>query len=91
MINAISYQKRRLATALLIGSLAFTFIGCSGSARVRKPAELTPVTNQFEMLPVWTTNVGSSEKFRSKQLKCQDGKSTTALGFFLARCRYDYV
>ena len=63
MINAISYQKRRLAAAFIIGSLAFTFIGCSGSVRVRKPAELTPVTNQFEMLPVWTTNVGSSEKF----------------------------
>jgi outer membrane protein assembly factor BamB len=30
---------------------------------VRKPAELVPVTNQFEMVPIWTTNVGSSETF----------------------------
>lgn len=69
----MNHQVKRLVTAFLIGSLAFTFIGCSGSARVRKPAELTPVTNQFEMLPVWTTNVGSSEKFNFHPAVAGDG------------------
>jgi len=73
VINAMNHQVKRLVTAFLIGSLAFTFIGCSGSARVRKPAELTPVTNQFEMLPVWTTNVGSSEKFNFHPAVAGDG------------------
>ncbi len=38
-------------------------VACSGSSRVRKPAELTPVTNQFDLQPVWTVDVGSSETF----------------------------
>jgi outer membrane protein assembly factor BamB len=30
---------------------------------VRKPAELVSVTNQFDLAPVWSTSVGSSETF----------------------------
>lgn len=56
-------MAKQFAGIFMLGFLAITLIGCSGSARVRKPAELTPVVNQFEMLPVWETNVGSSESF----------------------------
>jgi outer membrane protein assembly factor BamB len=60
-------QTRRivksLARSLLISSLAIALVACSGSSRVRKPAELVAVTNQFDMVPVWSTSVGSSEPF----------------------------
>jgi outer membrane protein assembly factor BamB len=59
----MNLQARRFVAALFLGSIALALIGCSGSSRVRKPAELIPVTNQFEMVPVWTTNIGSSEGF----------------------------
>ena len=38
-------------------------VACSGSSRVRKPAELVPVKNQFDLQEVWSTSVGSSETF----------------------------
>lgn len=63
MITVMNLQVRRFVAALFLGSIALALIGCSGSSRVRKPAELIPVTNQFEMVPVWTTNIGSSEGF----------------------------
>ena len=63
MITVMNLQARRFVAALFLGSIALALIGCSGSSRVRKPAELIPVTNQFEMVPVWTTNIGSSEGF----------------------------
>ena len=63
MIAAMNHQARRFVAALFLGSIALALIGCSGSSRVRKPAELIPVTNQFEMVPVWTVNIGSSEGF----------------------------
>lgn len=56
-------MTKQCASVLLLGTLAIALIGCSGNSRVRKPAELVPVTNQFEMVPIWTTNVGSSETF----------------------------
>ena len=60
-------QTRRivksLVRSLLISSLAIALVACSGSSRVRKPAELVAVTNQFDMVPVWSTSVGSSEPF----------------------------
>ena len=49
--------------ALIIGSAIAALVACSGGARVRKPAELVPVTNQFDLAPVWSTSVGSSETF----------------------------
>lgn len=63
MITVMNLQVRHFVAALFLGSIALALIGCSGSSRVRKPAELIPVTNQFEMVPVWTTNIGSSEGF----------------------------
>ena len=52
-----------LTTSLLIGSTVVALVACSGSSRVRKPAELAPVSNQFELAPVWTISLGSSEPF----------------------------
>jgi outer membrane protein assembly factor BamB len=49
--------------ALILGVLASALVACSGSSRVRKPAELVAVTNQFDLQPVWSTSVGSSEGF----------------------------
>ncbi|ANI99319.1 outer membrane protein assembly factor BamB [Polynucleobacter wuianus] len=48
---------------LILGVAAFALVACSGNSRVRKPAELVTVTNQFDLQPVWSTSVGSSETF----------------------------
>ena len=66
MINTGIMMKRLpkfLATAFLLGSVTIALVACSGNQRVRKPAELATVSNQFEMQPVWSTSVGSSESF----------------------------
>jgi outer membrane protein assembly factor BamB len=52
-----------VVTAVLLGSVTLALVACSGNQRVRKPAELTPVTNQFDMQPVWSTSIGSSESY----------------------------
>ncbi len=52
-----------VATVFLLGSVSLALVACSGNSRVRKPAELTPVTNQFDMQLVWSTSIGSSESF----------------------------
>ena len=54
---------RPAAYALVVIALISSLMACSGSSRVRKPAELTPVANQFDLQPVWSINVGSSETF----------------------------
>ena len=51
------------STALILGSVVLALTACSGGSRVRKPAELVPVSNQFDLTPVWSTSVGSSESF----------------------------
>lgn len=51
------------STTVLVGLLAITLVACSGGSRVRKPADLVTVTNQFDLQPVWSTSVGSSETF----------------------------
>lgn len=43
-----------------IASLSLALIACSGSSKVRKPAELVNVSNQVELAEVWSTSVGSS-------------------------------
>jgi outer membrane protein assembly factor BamB len=59
----IKQTARSFRNLFLIGFLASALVACSGNERVRKPAELVPVTNQFDMQSVWSTNVGSSENF----------------------------
>jgi outer membrane protein assembly factor BamB len=51
------------STAVVLGSVVVALVACSGGSRVRKPAELAPVSNQFDFTPIWTTSVGSSESF----------------------------
>ena len=62
-IKAMKRLLRLASTTILVGVVATALIACSGSSRVRKPSELTAVTNQFDMQQVWSTNVGSSEGF----------------------------
>lgn len=52
-----------VSTGLIIGTAVVALVACSGNSRVRKPAELVPVTNQFDLQPVWSTSLGSSEPF----------------------------
>jgi outer membrane protein assembly factor BamB len=53
----------RFASVILVAGLVIGLLGCTGNSRVRKPAELVPVTNQFDLQPVWSTSVGASEGF----------------------------
>ena len=52
-----------VSNALILGAVATALVACSGNSRVRKPAELVAVNNQFDLQPVWSTSVGSSETF----------------------------
>ncbi len=63
MILELKRVAKLATTALIIGSAIALLGACSGGSRVRKPAELTPVTNQFDLAPVWSTSIGSSETF----------------------------
>jgi outer membrane protein assembly factor BamB len=54
---------KRFLGAALVGLLAVTLVACSGKARVRQPAELVKVSNQFDLAPVWSVSIGSSEPF----------------------------
>ncbi|MBU3577317.1 outer membrane protein assembly factor BamB [Polynucleobacter sp. UK-Kesae-W10] len=54
---------KRIGAALVVGTLAAALLACSGNARVRKPAELVEVKNQFDLQPIWSTSIGSSETF----------------------------
>jgi outer membrane protein assembly factor BamB len=61
----VDYKRvaKLASTALILGSAVVALAACSGGSRVRKPAELVPVSNQFDLTPVWSTSVGSSESF----------------------------
>ena len=63
MINPIKRLARLASTTILLGIVVTALVACSGSSRVRKPSELATVSNQFDMQPVWSTSVGSSEGF----------------------------
>ncbi len=63
MTKEIKRLPMRLGAALVLGSVVIALVACSGNSRVRKPAELAMVTNQFDLQPVWSTSVGSSEGF----------------------------
>ena len=62
-MNAIKRIVKVASTSILLGLVAAALVACSGNSRVRKPNELVTVTNQFDMQPVWTTSIGSSETF----------------------------
>lgn len=63
MIMDCKRVARLASTVLVLGSVLVALAACSGGSRVRKPAELVPVSNQFDLAPVWSTSVGSSESF----------------------------
>jgi outer membrane protein assembly factor BamB len=54
---------KRLLGAALVAVLAVSLVACSSKARVRQPAELVNVSNQFDLAPVWSVSIGSSEPF----------------------------
>ena len=60
---SVKRPLKLLMSSLIIGLVAAGLVACSGNSRVRKPAELVPVTNQFDLQPVWSTSIGSSETF----------------------------
>ena len=62
MVNYKHVAKQVIAS-LLIGSAVVALEACYGGSRVRNPAELVAVSNQFDLAPVWSTSVGSSESF----------------------------
>jgi len=59
----IKRLSMRIGTALVLGAVVITLAACSGSSKVRKPADLVAVTNQFDLQPVWSNSIGSSESF----------------------------
>ncbi|QWD69320.1 outer membrane protein assembly factor BamB [Polynucleobacter sp. VK25] len=63
MIKGTQRLPIRMGAALVLGALAITLVACGGSSKVRKPAELAAVTNKFDLQPVWSTSIGSSEPF----------------------------
>ena len=63
MTKEIKRLPMRLGAALVLGAVVIALAACSGSSRVRKPADLVTVTNQFDLQPVWSTSIGSSESF----------------------------
>ena len=54
---------KRLLGAAVVAVLAVSLVACSGKARVRQPSELVKVSNQFDLAPVWSVSIGSSEPF----------------------------
>lgn len=63
MTKEMKRLPMRIGAALVLGSVVIALVACSGNRRVRKPAELATVKNQFDLQPVWSTSVGSSESF----------------------------
>ncbi|MBU3563812.1 outer membrane protein assembly factor BamB [Polynucleobacter sp. Tro8-14-1] len=63
MTKEMKRLPMRLGAALVLCAVVIALAACSGSSRVRKPAELVTVTNQFDLQPVWSTSIGSSESF----------------------------
>ena len=63
MTKEMKRLPMRIGATLVLGSVLVALVACSGSSRVRKPAELVTVSNQFDLQPVWSTSIGSSETF----------------------------
>ena len=61
--HAVKLAVKLTSKVLVLGLISAALVACSGNSRVRKPAELVEVKNQFDLQPVWSTSVGSSESF----------------------------
>ncbi len=75
----------RMGSALVLGAAVIALAACSGSSRVRKPADLVAVTNQFDLRPVWSTNIGSSESFNFHPIVAGDAVYAASHGGNLAK------
>jgi outer membrane protein assembly factor BamB len=62
-MKAMKRLPKILCGTLLIGTAALALVACSGNTRVRQPAPLVTVNNQFDLQPVWSTSIGSSEPY----------------------------
>jgi len=75
----------RIGSALVLGAAVIALAACSGSSRVRKPADLVTVTNQFDLQPVWSTSIGSSESFNFHPIVAGDAVYAASHGGNLAK------
>ncbi|MBU3549325.1 outer membrane protein assembly factor BamB [Polynucleobacter sp. P1-05-14] len=85
MTKEIKRLPMRLGAALVLGAVVIALAACSGSSRVRKPADLVTVTNQFDLQPVWSTSIGSSESFNFHPIVAGDAVYAASHGGNLAK------
>ena len=85
MTKEMKRLPMRLGTALVLGAVVIALAACSGSSRVRKPADLVTVTNQFDLQPVWSTSIGSSESFNFHPIVAGDAVYAASHGGNLAK------
>ena len=85
MTKEIRRLSMRIGAALVLGAVVIALAACSGSSRVRKPAELVTVTNQFDLQPVWSTSIGSSESFNFHPIVAGDAVYAASHGGNLAK------
>ena len=85
MTKEMKHLPMRLGAALVLGAVVIALAACSGSSRVRKPADLVTVTNQFDLQPVWSTSIGSSESFNFHPIVAGDAVYAASHGGNLAK------
>ncbi|MBU3638956.1 MULTISPECIES: outer membrane protein assembly factor BamB [unclassified Polynucleobacter] len=85
MTKEIKRLPMCLGAALVLGAVVIALAACSGSSRVRKPADLVTVTNQFDLQPVWSTSIGSSESFNFHPIVAGDAVYAASHGGNLAK------
>ena len=85
MTKQMKRLPMRIGAALVLGSIVIALAACSGSSRVRKPADLVTVTNQFDLQPVWSTSIGSSESFNFHPIVAGDAVYAASHGGNLAK------
>ena len=85
MTKEMKRLPMRLGAALVLGAVVIALAACSGSSRVRKPADLVTVTNQFDLQPVWSTSIGSSESFNFHPVVAGDAVYAASHGGNLAK------
>ncbi|MBU3619875.1 outer membrane protein assembly factor BamB [Polynucleobacter sp. JS-Fieb-80-E5] len=85
MTKEMKRLPMRLSTALVLGAAVIALAACSGSSRVRKPADLVTVANQFDLQSVWSTSIGSSESFNFHPVVAGDAVYAASHGGNLAK------
>jgi len=75
----------RIGSVLVLGIAVIALAACSGSSRVKKPADLVTVSNQFDLQPIWSTSIGSSESFNFHPIVAGDAVYAASHGGNLAK------